>query len=171
MRVERSKTPLRHDFINHRSNKGRIVAECDIRPRGGKRGRGLAAKLLVFTSPDAMRAFWKEGLKRSADLGANCQGAVLVLGTEFVKVAPGKPDRHRMVVDPTYFCVIGLCLGYLKMEIICHEAMHAGFAYARRQRRNLWSEPGALAEEEVCYPGGIIAAEINRFLYAKGLYT
>lgn len=82
-----------------------------------------------------------------------------------------KAERHWIEADPRYFCVIGLVKGFLSMEIICHEAVHAGLAYAKRHKRTPWDEHIANFEEEaLCYPSGKIAAEINRAIHDAGLY-
>lgn len=156
---------IRRDFINDPSGKD-IVAEHDIKVTGGAR---LAAKLLIFEHPKALRRFWREAI--GGDLGKGCLGAVNGLACEVIMVKPGKPDRHRIEVDPRYFCVIGLCQTHLSMEIICHESTHAGLQWAKRAKRNFWCSPGELDEENVCYPTGRIAAAINRFVWKKGLYV
>lgn len=161
-----SKRPIRGDFHNHPAAKGGLVAEADITPHG--RGR-LAAKLLVFDVPRSLARFWKKGLGHS--LGRGCKGAVNALSrtvTRFDK--DGKPEWKRYEGDPRYFCIIGLCVGWLSMEIIAHESVHAGFAYEKRVKRNLFGPACDFDEERVAYPAGAIAAAINRFLHAKGLY-
>lgn len=101
-------------------------------------------------------------------------GAVNHLSCERI-VFPGKnskkQERHWIEADPRYFCVIGLVKGFLSMEIICHEAVHAGLAYAKRHRRAPWDEHIRHFEEEaLCYPSGKIAAAINRAIFKAGLY-
>lgn len=98
-------------------------------------------------------------------------GAVNGLGYERTTIAPGKPDKSVMVVDPIYFCIMGLVASELCFEVICHEAIHAGFCYAKRVRhRNIWFDVHDLDEEHVCYPAGIIAATINRICFKHDLY-
>jgi hypothetical protein len=162
VRIRRSGTPLPRDFINHPAGEG-ILAECDVGVRGR---RGLHAKLLVFKNRTALRQFWVEALGKHHDLGRGCFGAVNGLSREIVDAR----GRSIMQVDPRYFCLIGLVHGFLSMEIICHEAGHAGFAYAKRRRGNHWVDALTLDEENVCYPAGRIAAAINRFVHRKGLY-
>lgn len=78
--------------------------------------------------------------------------------------------RGAVYVDPRYFCVIGLVRGHLSMEIISHEAVHAGCAYAKRGARAPWHDALGFDEEHIAYPAGRIAAAINRALWAAKLY-
>jgi len=165
MRIE-YRTPLPRCFTTHPKAAG-IVSETDILLTRSSR---LAAKLLVFTTPRAMAGFWSAALGKEP-LGRGCIGAVTSLQREASKVdASGRIFDTRMQVDPRYFCVIGLTVKHLTMEIICHEATHAGFAYAKRVKRNPWIAAGELDEEGVCYPAGRIAAAINRHCHDKGLF-
>lgn len=74
------------------------------------------------------------------------------------------------MVDPVYFCVIGLVRGAISMEAICHEAVHAAYAYTNRVRTLSWPGSQDSPEENLCYPAGRIAAEINRKLWKHDLY-
>lgn len=127
----------------------------------------LLAKLIVFKSKKDLRNFWKKGLLKH-DLGAGCMGAVNSLCCERVSFHP--VERRRMEVDARFFCIIGLTQRNLSMEVISHEAMHAGFAYAKRMKRNPWASTYELDEEGVCYPAGRIASWINRVLHKNGIY-
>lgn len=141
-----------------------IVAEADIHvtPRGA-----LRAKLVVFKTRAALRRFWQSAFHHG--LGRGCRGVVNSLRQE--RRNPRTGDAYREV-DPRYFCVIGLCMTDLTMDVICHEANHAGFYYFDRHHQTFWRDQGAhdSFDEEVCYPTGRIAASINRFLHDKGLY-
>ncbi len=125
----------------------------------------LAAKLIVVAHPYDLRKFWSDVLGRP-DLGAGCLGAVSALGYE----RPTTKGRSVWVCDPRYFCIIGLCLGHLSMEVLSHEAVHAGFCYARRRGRDPWNDDRRLGEEDVAYPAGRIAAAMNRYLADNDLY-
>jgi hypothetical protein len=107
MRFVPNKKPMRRDFANHPHAKG-LVAEADIKPL--PRGR-LAAKLLVFESQPALRAFWKK--TTGFDISRRCPGVVNALAHEVIKVGrtDNEPDEHRLCGDQRYFCMIGLCLG------------------------------------------------------------
>lgn len=145
-----------------------VLLERDLKVSAGSR---LRAKLLVFGTTAALRQFWRRGLGRG-ELGRSCCGAVTPLGYEVQDFRKdGTIKSRRMEVDSRYFCVIGLCEKHLSMEIISHEAVHAGYAYAKRVNlKNLWYGAKENDEELVCYPAGRIAAEINRKLHKAGLY-
>jgi hypothetical protein len=162
VKVRHSEQPVPRCFAGHPAGKG-LLGECDIRLCGAGR---LRAKLLVFNGPVALRRFWRDALGRN-ELGRHTAGAVSALSYERINVTTG---ASVMVVDPRYFCVIGLTRDNLSMEVITHEAVHAGFAYAKRVQKNLWAGADELDEENVCYPAGRIAAAINSFLHDQGLY-
>jgi hypothetical protein len=165
MRIKHTR-PLPKSFARHPKGKHYVVHEADIFP--SRRAR-LAVKLLIFAHPHDLRKFWKDVLG-GADLGAGCKGAVNAMGYTSERIwSRGRVERH-WVCDPRYFCVMGLCIGYLNMEIVSHEAVHAGFCYARRRGRDPWNDDKGLGEEDVAYPAGAIAAGINRYLHDKGLY-
>lgn len=148
------------------SGKG-LVAEADIMPR--RYGR-LAAKLLIFETPKHLRSFWKQ--ISEYDLGKDCLGAVNGLSVQVEDFREGDkfPSAVFMRGDPRYFCVIGLVKGHLGAEIVTHEAVHAGFAYEKRLKRNTFGEVGSFDEERVAYPAGAIASAINDFCHKKKLY-
>lgn len=165
MRVRHSKTPIPQSFYRHPHAKG-LLGDADIQLTRGSR---LRAKLLVFDTPKSLRQFWLKGLGRS-DLGRGCLGAVSSLSLECCHF-PAKGQKQRpphIECDPRYFCIIGLCKGHLTMEIICHEAVHAGFSYAKRQMRQMWPNEKECGEEGVCYPSGVIASEITSYCRQKG---
>lgn len=160
MRVRRTRTPLPRSFAAHPAAHA-LVAEADLRIGG--RG-SMRAKLLVFKTSAALTRFWREALGLRMSAGA--LGAVNALASD----VEGQSGRY-IECDPTYFCVIGLTLPALCMEVITHEAVHAGFAFAKRHRRDFWVEQDeGYDEEDVCYPAGRIAKRINAFLHEKGLY-
>lgn len=142
------------------------MAEADIFPL--PRGK-LAAKLLVFATVNDLKRFWRS---ISHPLGRGCRGAVNALANTKQRVgACGGSDGSAVLQgDRRYFCVIGLCARHLSMEIVCHESVHAGFCYEKRVRRNPFGPATEFDEERIAYPAGAVAAAINRFLRAKGLY-
>lgn len=141
------------------------MAEADIFIHS--RGR-LAAKLLVFDKPQSLRAFWCKAV--GSDIGRECRGAVNAMAQtrETVGVKNAKPPV--LTGDPRYFCIIGLCQRWLSMEVVTHEAVHAGYCYEKRVRRNLFGKVGDFDEERIAYPAGRIAGAVNEFLHSKGLY-
>lgn len=162
MRVRHTKRSLPRSFRGHPASYG-LITEHDIRMRCAR----LRAKLLIFDKPASLRQFWKA--VRGSDLGSSAVGAVNSLAYERVTFRKAS-EFHSMECDPRYFCMIGLCKAHLSMEIISHEAVHAGFAYAKRRKGDAWIAAMGFDEEFVAYPAGRIAAAINRFLYVKGLY-
>jgi hypothetical protein len=133
--------------------------------------RGLRAKVLVFKNNKDLCDFWK-GINKNEYLGKNCLGVVNALGyelTHFPKKGQKQKPAH-LVVDKNFFCVIGLIVTSLGMEIITHECVHAAYAYAKRVKRNLWLGSHDLDEENICYPAGIIASGVNKLLRENGMY-
>jgi hypothetical protein len=166
MRFVPNKQPIPRSFAMHPYAKGRI-AEADIFPQ--PHGR-LAAKLLVFEHHERLRSFWRKAMGH--DVGRGCRGVVNGLCQERMRVGKdGQTYDHRLTGDPRYFCIIGLCLGFLGMEIVTHESVHAGFCYEKRVGRNYFGTPARdFDEERIAYPTGGIASAIARFLDKHDLY-
>ena len=164
LKVIHSKTPLPKKWSDlPGADKALLIADLKVRKTSK-----LKAKLLVFKTDKDLRYFWKESLGRKISKG--CLGLVSQLGCEWIPDT-NNPSKSFYEVDPVYFCVIGLILKGLKMEVICHEAVHAGIAYAKRTKyRNLWYGADKLDEENICYPSGRIAAAINKVLHEAKLY-
>ncbi len=140
------------------------VLERDFRltPRGRLRGR-----LIVFESAKALRAWWGP-IFGKIPMAA---GAVNACSTKHEKItADGSVEWAFTSAHPRYFCVIGLCLGYLDMEVVAHEAAHVGFCYARRVKKDPFLETFESPEEVVCYAAGRAARAINATLHEAGLY-
>lgn len=157
-----SKRPLPRSWS--RLHRG-IVAETDISP---SRGGDLRAKLLIFRTARDLREFWKKRIKN--DLSRGTVAAVNGLWRTGELHRRDERVERWMEADRRYFCVIGLILSRLGMEIVSHESVHAGFCYAKRVRRLPWGTVHDFDEEHVAYPAGAIAAGIARFLYRKGFY-
>lgn len=158
--------PLPRSFSGHPAGRG-IIAEHDIPIRGhdAPRAGRLRAKLLVFKTRRSMYAFSKQAL------GRNNFGALALaheLSEDVIAIKGGKTE-HFLRVDPVYFCVICLVRGFLTMEIITHEACHAGIYFSQRSRLR-WPNQDEAPSEGICYPTGRIAAAINRCLHDRGLY-
>lgn len=166
MRVRHAE-PIPRSFSHHPAGK-KILAECDIfiHACGRDRPGRLATKLLVFATEKDMATFSKRGLGVNND---NAGAFVHELGYTRMKFLRGGREVATRFVDPRYVSVMALCQENLGMEIITHEAVHAGFFYARRTRQK-WPNQDDCEDEAVCYPAGRIAAAVNRFLHAKGLY-
>lgn len=109
-----------------------------------------------------MHAFSKQALDKNVFGSAGC---VHSLSEERIT----KQGACTLHVDPRYFCVICLAQSHLTMEIITHEACHAGIYFAERSRHR-WPYQEHAPSEAICYPTGRIARAINKFLHDKGLY-
>lgn len=155
---------LPREFMGHPAG-GAIVAEADIAVTSNPM---LRAKLLVFSGPSAITKFWREALSRN--LGRGCLGAVTKLQFETLTFRKDGTEHRRVKRDRRYFCIIGLSVKHLSMEIITHESVHAGYAYRERVPSKGWPGSRHMPEEAVCHPARRIAAAINRFLYKQKLY-
>lgn len=126
----------------------------------------LRAKVIVFDTQKSLRRFWKRYTKH--DLGRGCLGAVNSLAHSVIKIQPKgskKPETEYLCLDAKYFCVIGLLRGHTGTRVICHESVHAAFAYIKRRVRNHWDRLARENdEEEIAYPTGEIARGIVIFL-------
>ena len=117
-----------------------------------------------------MRKFYKDVLDLPYAICKRTLGCCSPLTVEHLSFPKGKPEQRFWEVDPRYFCLIALLKDHLRMEIITHECVHAGFAYAARQNQKQWQKGDVMDEEEVCYPAGRIAYSVNLFLHEEGLY-
>ncbi len=159
--------PLPRDWINHPYGKG-IVVEGEVRV--SRRSR-LAAKVLVFRSRRNLVAFWRRALGQ--DIGGALAGVTPLMehSTRFLRRAGRIVEQTRIQADPRYFCIVGFAIGSINMEIITHEAVHAGFAYAKRVKRSPYkAEALNNDEEEIAYPVGRIARGINMMFHDLGVY-
>jgi hypothetical protein len=163
--IRHSKTPLPRLWHTHpKAIASDILGEAEIKISRHSR---LRAKLLVFKNNKAMRRFFKDVLEKPYVVCPKTLGICCSLSVICENAITGKQIWEG---DPRYFCMIGLLHEHLRMEIITHESVHGGFAYAARQNQKQWVKGDALDEEEVCYPAGIIASQINVFLDREGLY-
>jgi hypothetical protein len=166
MKVRHTKRALPRNWASFADRYG-ILGELDIKVRHASR---LWMKALMFRTNRGMRRFWTERLGRS-DLCRFTKGVVSALGFEVVQFPKGGGECHVWEVDRRYFCVMGLIAGKVRMEIVTHEAVHAGFCYAKRvNSRDLWHNAKDNDEENVCYPAGRIASELNRWCHKRGYY-
>lgn len=119
----------------------------------------LKMKFLIFENCKLLTEFF-EGLGDSPttmfDQGAQAAGMVCNFMT--VHYPEGDEKRAYMTADGKYFAWMGISKGYLSMEIICHESVHAGFSYAKRVGRIPFGNVVEDFDEElVCYPSGRVA--------------
>lgn len=137
------------------------IASTDLRLT---RGSKLKARLAVFENGAQMRREWKQCFKEH--LGRKTVGAVKSLALDVITAEGLEYTEHP---NADYYCFIGLIKGYLSMEIVCHESVHAGFAYAERVNRDIFPSEGD-EEERIAYPAGKVARQINRWLHKNGYY-
>ncbi len=151
-----AKHSIRSDFAKLPGMQG-LVLETDVRINRGR----LRLKLLVFHKPIHLQRFWSRVLKK-APLGRGCLGAVNSLKILHENPATGEQKQE---VDRRYFAIMGLCSEHLGMEILSHEAVHAGYAYAQRVgKHSPWHDAFDLDEEHLAYPTGRVACEVVRAL-------
>lgn len=130
-----------------------LLLESDIKvTRCGR----LRLKLLVFDSNKSLRAFWAKNFKPGF-LCKKTLGCVNRLQTHIISFKGGR-ETQRLEVDKRYFAVMGLLKDHLKLEIITHEAVHAGCAYLDRVKKRVdWPGQSDNEEEGLAYPVGRIA--------------
>lgn len=158
------KRGLPRTWANHPNAKG-LIAETDIAVTGGAR---LRAKALLFKTPRDLRRFWPKALGLT-ELG-KAVGAVHSLMSQVESFGP-KGYCVSIEADPRYFCVIGLVTGYCNVEVLAHEAVHAGYAYEKRVKRSPFAGIHDLDEERVAYPVGRIASSLATWLKGIGEYA
>lgn len=141
-----------------------LIHECDLPLIQGCR---LRVKLLVFERPACMRRFWVKYIYPFDGLSPGTLGAVSRLSCSVISA--GREQREYEEYDPRYLCVIALCRKHITVEIVMHEAVHAGFAWAKRKVRAPWDACSLdLDEESVCYPAGRIASDMCYALEKAG---
>ena len=142
-----------------------LVSACNVHVHG----ETPAAKVAVFKNRKSMRHFYAKILPRyMSDAGMspktlerNASGGVCKLWT--------KDKRGRDFFDRNHFCIVLLVEGFLTAEILCHEAVHVGFAWeAWTQGKSPFPNPEN-REENVCYPAGIFLDQVLTFIKAEKL--
>lgn len=156
-------SPIRRDWTGHPATGG-LLLDRDI---GMGHGR-LKLKLLVFKNKRSLRSFWRSAMDFNP---GRALGVVHGLFQEVEVYEKSAWRSSHIECDPRYFAVMGLAKGHLSMEIICHESVHAAFAFAKRKSRTPWDAHARdFDEEAICYPAGRIAEGIHSALYASGMY-
>lgn len=160
MKIRHSKDPLPKLF-NDLPGADKALGIWDI---GLTPDARLRMKLLLFRNNREMSAFWKPVM--GGIPGKQCLGIVQSPGFTVYNYESGT-EKRLLEVDPTYFAVMALLEKHLTVEIICHEAMHAAFAYSNRSKKQ-WPGSKDHPEENVCYPAGLLAARIDYALRKDG---
>lgn len=127
----------------------------------------LRAKLLLFDDVPNLREFWKRKLHQEIPDALAAVSRLSV--SQYVFDGKGGERYAYEVYDPRYYCVIGLSVPNLTVEVLMHEAVHAGFAWAKRAKRSPWDACALeLDEEAVCYPAGQVANDVLFALQKHG---
>ena len=164
MKLRYSRNPLPRHIEDSRHFKG-IVDAWDICVR--VHGR-LFLKVVVFESEKAMRIFWNKAVSPDSGWTKGTSGVVSELSMDVVKFTKAG-EVHMKEVDPRYFAIMGLIRGRTDDEVLAHESVHAGFAYARRLgKRSRFYEKHGLDDEMVCYPAGRISAALRLCIPREG---
>jgi len=116
-----------------------IHDEFDVRVTKHSR---LLCKVMVFKSAKKMRKF------------------IRAHGGRIQSDAVGRTDTIDPSLKSCYFAFIHIPMNY-PLEVVAHEAVHAGFEYGRRVGKSrVFASPGDQKEENVCYPAGRITQAI-----------
>lgn len=137
-----------------------LVSACNVHVHG----EVPAAKVAVFKDRKSMRGFYEKILPRYMSdsemipkkLERQARGLVCKLWT--------KDNQDRDFFDRNYFCIVLLVEGHLTAEILCHEAVHVGFAWDAWTQHKSPFPNSENPEENVCYPAGIFLDQVLRFI-------
>lgn len=166
MRIVRAKEALPHSWKAAYPGGETILFERDIKLNS------LYMKLLVFKNPKMLRRFWRSVsiLRGSGLLSTDTVGAVASLSLMIEDYNKTQWPDPYLAVDRRYFSAMGLTAGYLGVDIVAHESVHAAFNYAaRRGSRGPWTaEADGDREELICYPAGEITRLVGTALYDAG---
>lgn len=167
MKVRKDRHPIPEDWSGCPCEG--LILDRDVTPIYGR--SRLRLKLLIFDTPENLRTAWKEFLGRPEEDVGECMGMVTGLMTEVYNFEEDGREDHYLSVDPKYFAVMGLCEPYLLSEVVCHECVHAGFAYHYRVGgRSPFCLPEWQHEEAVCYPTGHMFRMICHILHDEGYW-
>lgn len=140
-----------------------LHAQANIAP---SKYSDLRLKLLVFKSHAGFVVGWNR-LFQHNHIDKSTGGVVHELSREIIRFNRNQ-EEHIFEHDLRYFAVMGLVKGRINMEVVTHESIHAAACLLRRKgRRLILDQP---EEEELCYPAGYIARQINLFLHRNCLY-
>ena len=166
MKPEVRYTDLPEDW--HRIRKWGKLIEHEYSVKVSRRSR-LRLKVCIFKDWKAMDDFFTRALGRPGSICRFTHGVCSKLdnyGTSYKTKIP----QDFVVRDRKYFAMIGLLEKHLNMEVIIHEAVHAGIAYGSRCRSRRWTDPENHSDEElICYPAGYIASQLITQFQEEGL--
>lgn len=139
-----------------------VLAEASITVRYADK---VKLKVLLFKNKTQLQKFWREHL--GINLGRYCGGCVSTLrDRKYFLNDDGTQREVEWRCDRRYYAIMGLCLNHLSYEVVTHESLHAAIAYVNRTagKTRQWSGDGALVEEEIAYPLGLIADSVFNWL-------
>jgi hypothetical protein len=130
----------------------------------GLRGTKLKCHFAVFDRRADLRRYWKD-----LTMGVPEQHAVALATGLAAERWQTSLDVVTMV-DPIYFAALAFLTKHLTMEIVVHEAIHAGIYFSRRANgRNLWHPEDDNPDEPTCYAGGLVATALLVKFIDEGL--
>lgn len=156
-----AKKSVPRSYRRHHKELG-ILNEFDVAL--DKRSR-LRAKVLIFKSKRPMQRFCNKVLDRQ--IGYAFEAAVMNHQQHVYNFDNGK-ERQFLEVDPRYVCTAVFHQKALSVEIIAHEAVHVGHAYAERRRSRKWPNQDDNEEEAIAYPTGIFTQQLINKLFRIG---
>jgi hypothetical protein len=134
---------------------------------------GPLAKVCFFRNKKDLRDFYANVFPNYVGEGFSdrlCRRTRAVVSKMSVeKVSLETLEIEWSEVDRRYFCFVGLVLGHLTAEVLCHEAVHVGFAWDYRTQGKSKFSFEKNEEENVCYPAGIFVDQVLTFIKAEGL--
>lgn len=138
------------------------IASKDIKLTPGSK---LAARVVIFKNITDLRRQVKNVF--GIELGNSCYAAVIDLADI---VEDGQTGKKVLQCDPKYYCFIGFAQNKLSIEYVCHECVHAGYAYEKRVKRDIWAPINSIDEERVAYPAGMLARNIMAWIWKNKLH-
>jgi len=155
-------------FNFHKIRKwGKLIEnECSVKLT--KRSR-LLVKVCIFKTWKDMDTFFDEALGRPDSVDRHTLGICTSLGAV---VESYKTDPPTLIseMDRRYICMIGFIKGHVTKEIVIHESIHAGIAYASRAKSKRWCPASDWSDEEaICYPSANISSQLLTYLESEGL--
>jgi len=161
MKNRTAKKSVPRSYRRHHKELG-ILHEFDVRLDPRSR---LKAKVLIFKSKRPMQRFCDKVLDRQ--IGYGFEAAVMNHHCHIYNFDNGK-ERQFLEVDPRYVCTAVFHQKALNLEIISHESVHVGHAYAERNRRRKWPGQDGNGEEAIAYPSGIFTQQVIDNLFRIG---
>ena len=143
-----------------------IENECSVKLTRHSR---LLVKVCIFKNWKAMDDFFTHYLGRPGSVDRHTLGICTRLDAH-VESYTTEPPTTILECDRRYIAMIGLITGHVTQEIVIHESIHAGIAYASRARSVRWCPADSWSDEEsICYPSANISAQLLTYLREQEL--